>query len=157
VAITPSDEVPFDEDGLGAITGVLGVMVATRSGWMNLLPEVEPEFEQPPRGMLASIFSGRGRAVPMATIATPEEADQELTVGIEHGAGPKALDRLSERQLPLPDGWRKLADHPRRGLVLAAPLTTDLDDLLWWVLAAGHALSPVPLTGSWLARVYKRS
>ena len=51
-------------------------------------------------------------------------------------------------------GWLKVADHPRRGLVVACPHAVDPEHALWWLLTATHVLSVVPLTSTWLARIY---
>lgn len=156
MSVRPDDEITFDEgDGSSRVAAVIAELVAPGSGWLNLLPEVEPELEPPPRGVMAAIFSARGPVVPMATVTAPEAEGRPISVGIEHGGGPKALTTLDENELPLPPGWRKLADHPRRGLVLAVPTSTPAHELLDWVLAAAHILSPIPLTGSWLARTYR--
>lgn len=41
----------------------------------------------------------------------------------------------------LPQGWSKVADHPRRGLVLSAPESTPRDELVMWMLDAAFLLS----------------
>jgi hypothetical protein len=40
--------------------------------------------------------------------------------------------------------------------VVTAPGDADPDDVLWWLLAASHALSTVPLSGAWRASIYRR-
>jgi len=54
---------------------------------------------------------------------------------------------------PLPTGWRWQQDHPRRGLVVRVPTDVAHAVELDWLLRAGTALSIVPLTGEWEARV----
>jgi len=152
MAIAPTDELTFDEDDLSPLVELLTDLAP--GGWVNLIPEVEPGHEPPPRNPVVSVFSARGDLIPLATWSAPEVAGRRTTIGITHGSGPRALPRLSERGLDLPDGWLKVADHPRRGLVVTRPATSDLADGAWWLLAVGHALSVVPLTGSWLARRY---
>jgi hypothetical protein len=154
MAVPPPDELEFDEDALEEVADRFVALLGT-GGWVNLLPEVEPGHEPGPRNPIASIFSARGDAVPMITWSAPEEGGRRCTLGIEHGSGPRALERLAEVELPLPDGWLKVADHPRRGLVVTCLAASDQHEVLWWLLAAGHVLSTVPLTGSWLARVYE--
>ena len=154
MATTPVDELAFSEDDLSPVEAVLVELADEGRGWVNFSPEVEPGHELPPRNLMVSVFSARGDAVPLATWTPPEEPGQRATVGIEHGAGPKALERLTELELGLGAGWFKVADHPRRGLVVTTPPDAAVGDVLWWLLAASHALSPVPLSGDWLARVY---
>lgn len=156
MALTPTEDLAFDEDDLTEVTGVLAELTSAGSGWVNLRPEVEVGQEPPPRSWLALIFSARGDAVPLATWTPPTTPGGRSTLGIEHGSGPQALARLAERELGLGPGWLKVADHPRRGLVVTAPGDASVDDVLWWLLAAAHALSTVPLSGAWQASIYRR-
>ncbi len=155
MALSPTSELFVDEDDLDVLVSTLEELTGAASGWVNLLPEVEPGHEPAPRNPVVAVFSARGDAVPMATWSAPEAPGLRSTVGIEHGSGPQALSRLSAHGLDLPAGWLKVADHPRRGLVVTAPADATHADVLWWLIAATHALSVVPLTGHWLARVYQ--
>ena len=155
MAKTPREELPFQEEELAPVVAALDELAGAASGWINLLPEVDPDVEVPPRSMLARVVSARGDAVPMATWLAPATLGDRATVGIEHGSGPRALPRLAEHDLPLPDGWLKVSDNSRRGLVLTTPGDAAAEDVLWWLLTAAHLLSLPPLTGSWLARIYR--
>ncbi|HEX2578306.1 MAG TPA: hypothetical protein VHK88_18315 [Aquihabitans sp.] len=155
MAVTPAEELEFDEDDLAPAVAVLAEVTAAGGGWVNLSPEVEPGHDPPPRNVVVAVFSARGAAIPLATFSAPEQPGGRATIGIEHGAGPRALERLAEHDLVLGPGWLKVADHPRRGLVVTVPPGAATADVLWWLLAASHALSPVPLTGAWLAKVYR--
>ena len=155
MAVRPAEELIVDEEDLGPLVAVVAELTEAASGWVNLVPEVETGHEPDPRSLVASLFSARGDAVPLATWSAPEAPGRRATLGIEHGSGPKALARLAEAGLPLADGWLKAADHPRRGLVVTAPAGVDPEDAVWWLLTASHALSTVPLTGIWTARVYR--
>ena len=153
----PVRELPFTEDDLAPAVAELATRAEAGRGWVNLLPEAEPDATIPASGGIFAIFTARGPAIPMATW-TPAPAGKPgapMTIGIEHGSGPQALRRLTERQLGLEPGWLKVSDHPKRGLVVRVPGDTPLEDVLWWLLAAGHALSTAPLTGDWLARIYE--
>lgn len=156
MAISPDEDLDFDEDDLVGVGRVLAELTAAGSGWVNLRPQVERGEEPPPRSWLALIFSARGDAVPLATWTPPAEPGGRSTLGIEHGSGPQALARLDEHDLGLRPGWLKAADHPRRGLVVTAPGDAEPDDVLWWLLAASHVLSTVPLSGAWQASIYRR-
>ncbi|HEY4376077.1 MAG TPA: hypothetical protein VGM93_02920 [Acidimicrobiales bacterium] len=151
----PAEERAFTEDDLTPLVAKMDGLAAAGRGWINLLPEVEDDSMVPVSGGLFAIFTARGPAIPMATW-TPAPADKpgRVTFGVEHGSGPQALARLTESQLGLRPGWFKVSDHPKRGLVVTAPATDANDDVLWWLLAAVHALSTTPLTGDWLGRIY---
>jgi hypothetical protein len=155
MALSPSEELPFTEDDPAPVHRVLAELTGTAHGWVNFVPEVEPGHEPPPRGLVIALFSARGDDVPLATWSAPSEPGRRATVGIEHGSGPKALDRLGGYDLGLGPGWLRVSDHPRRGLVATTPPDADIGDVLWWLLACSHALSTVPLTGAWLAKVYR--
>jgi hypothetical protein len=155
MATVPQEEIPFTEDDLDGIHDRMAAMVGSGTGWINFLPEVVDDATVPASGGLFAIFTARGPAVPMATWKpAPPDQPERMTLGIEHGSGPQALNRLRQMQLGLPAGWRKVADHPKRGLVVTAPGDAPVADVLWWLLAASHALSTAPLTGDWLARAY---
>jgi hypothetical protein len=155
VAKTPCQELPFREDDFAPVLDAFNELTAATTGWINLLPEVDPDVEVPPRSLLARVVSARGEVVPLATWLAPTTAGGRANVGIEHGSGPRALPRLAEHGLALPTGWLKVSDNSRRGLVLTTPGDAAADDVLWWLLSAGHLLSGPPLTGSWLAKVYR--
>lgn len=156
MALAPTEELEVDEEDLTPVEAVIRELTASCAGWVNLVPEVEPGHEPPPRAEKAAVIAPRGDAVPMATWTAPERPGGRATVGIQHGSGPKALDRLAEMDLGLAPGWLKAADHSRRGLVVTVPADAAIDDVVWWLLAASHALSTVPLTGRWQVAVYRR-
>ena len=149
------DDLSFDEDDLAPAADIISELARTGTGWVNFSPEVDPEYPPPPRNMVVAIFSNRGEPVPLATWTAPEAPGRPALVGLQHGAGPGALARLAEHHLELRPGWSKLSDHARRGLVLTVPVDEDPTEIVWWLLAASHALSPVPLTGAWLASVHR--
>ena len=155
MATVPAAEVEFDEGDLTPILDLMAELTAATAGWINFSPAVEAGYDTPPRTLFAQIFSANGEKVPLSTWSAPTRPGGRATVGIEHGSGPKALARLAEHDLALPPGWLKLNDHPRRGLVVVTGGGSSDADVLWWLLAASHTLSVVPLTENWLASVYR--
>ena len=155
MAVTPDDEFEVTVDDLDDLAAQVAAMAAEASGWVNLVPQVEPGHEPPPRRIVAAIFSARGDAIPHATWSAPDRPGRPATLGIEHGTGPRALDRLDEVGLGLRPGWLKAADHARRGLVVTAPPDEQPIEALRWLLQAATALTVPPLTGAWLARLYR--
>ena len=155
MAVHPTEEITFDEDDLVPIVSVLAQLASAATGWVNFVPEVEEGHDPPPRNPVVAILSANGDAVPLATWSPPERPQGRATLGITHGSGPKALARLDSYGVPLETGWSKVADHPRRGLVVTSPPDEDLEHQLWWLLTASHILSTVPLTENWLAKVYR--
>jgi hypothetical protein len=147
----------FDESHPAPVAERMVALAAAGDGWINLSPGLDVDLPPPPRSALAVIFGARGPMVPLATWA-PAKGRNPATVGIQHGQGPRTIARLAEDGIALPEGWRRLQDHPKSGLVLA---TTPADDaaglgaVLAWLLRATGALCPVPRTGEWRAYCYE--
>jgi hypothetical protein len=146
----------FDENERSPVVDRMRVMAETGTGWINLSPGLDVDEPPPPQSALGTLIGGRGPTVPLATWM-PARGGDPATVGIEHGQGPRALDRLTDDGVPLPEGWHKLQDHPRRGLVVvptAGTAAPQLDAVLHWLLRAAAALCPVRRTGEWRAYCY---
>ena len=128
-------------------------------GWINIGPGLRDDQidSLPTPSPLGRWFSGRGPAVPMATWTPPRgvPAESPPTVGVEHGAGPKALDRLSDAGAPLPAGWRKVQDHAKNGIVVQPAAGASHDEVLGWLLSACWALCPIEIEDNWLAEVHR--
>ncbi|MGH9017395.1 MAG: hypothetical protein ACRDY1_06580 [Acidimicrobiales bacterium] len=129
---------------------------ARHEGWINLIPLVREEDEPDPPVAIGSLFSASGPLIPVCTWAAGKDGRRGVerdSLGVEHATGTKLVARLAGLGLALPEGWRWEQDHPKRGLVVRPPLETAHEAQLDWVLEAGTALSRVPLTGQWEARV----
>ncbi|HEY6532764.1 MAG TPA: hypothetical protein VIY72_10685, partial [Acidimicrobiales bacterium] len=91
-----------------------------RDGWVNLqavVDEAETPDAPPARAGLFAMVSGRGPAIPVASWVPGERnrrGQESDSVGIQHGAGPKARFRLREAGVTAPEGSTVLSDHPRR-------------------------------------------
>lgn len=129
------------------------------SGWINFGPALTPEefASVPHRSGLGKWFSGRGPAVPMATWTPPDAAggNGPAMVGVQHGTGPNALDRLRAAGLDLPPGWTRKQDHAKHGIVAELPDHPDGRAMVGWLIDAMRELSPLIPTGEeWLAEVH---
>lgn len=149
--------VEFNEQRRAPVVRRMLAMSAARAGWVNLSPGLDVDVPPAPRSALAALMGSRGPVVPLATWMPARRRDPS-TVGIHHGEGPRTLALLAERGVMLPEGWRRLQDHPKRGLVVVpTPATSEeeLDAVLDWLLRATGALCPVPRTGEWRAYCYE--
>jgi hypothetical protein len=155
MALEPAVEVLFHlDDPEPAHRTVLDTVAATDTeGWTNLAPVPEPGEEPPARNLFVAIFSARGPTLPLATVSRSGHDDGRLSIGLQHPGGPKALDRLAREGLPLPAGWLKVADHPRRGLVVTVP-AAEASAAVDWLLQAARLLTLGPLPTQWSARRY---
>ena len=121
------------------------------SGWINIAPSPPGDHDQidgPPKPtLLDKWFSGRGPTVPMATWTPPSTGRRPgpSTVGVEHGAGPNALVRLDDAGVPLPEGWRKLQDHAKHGIVAEPSPGAGYEEVLNWLLNACRHLCDINL------------
>jgi len=152
--VTDPVEVEFH---LGAPEEVVAHMerLADGSGWITLLPGVLSEHVPPPKSSFLNLFSsGSSFAVPEASWLPPAKPGRPVQIGVRHDHGVKAIDHLVERGHPLPTGWRKAMDHPKRGLVVEVPATAAHDEVIDWLLSATILLTRVPLLEDWLARVH---
>ncbi len=128
-------------------------------GWINVGPSLRDDqmdqISEPT--LLGRWFSGRGPAVPMGTWTPPRAATSRAAapiVGIEHGAGPKALEQLREAGAPLPQGWRKVQDHAKNGIVVEPAPAAPHSEVLGWIIAACWALCPFNTDDNWIAEVH---
>ena len=128
-------------------------------GWINIGPGLRDDQidRLPPPTVLGRWFSGRGPAVPMATWTPPRGVPGSMppTLGVEHGAGPKALDLLRDAGAPLPAGWRKVQDHAKHGIVAHPSSQASHHDVLLWLLSVCRALCPIDIEDNWLAEIHR--
>lgn len=133
--------------------------LADGGGWLTFDPAIDERFPPPEPSVLGRLVSGRGPAVPRATWVPADmqrRRPEPVSVGILHGTGAKAIQRLSDKELPVPDRWRVVNDHSKRGLVLWVPIDIDHVQIVRWTCAASRALTRVPLAGGWRAAVHRR-
>ncbi|MET0727177.1 MAG: hypothetical protein ABWZ76_02635 [Acidimicrobiales bacterium] len=115
--------------------------------FVNLRPGVDAG-QVPPSSPLANLLGNRGPTVPLATW-TPGE------IGLQHTAGQRVARFLAEHDLPVPDDWYLVTDHPKRGLVLRTYQTPPAETLRWLVRAA-TVTCPLDVVGPWHATVRTR-
>jgi hypothetical protein len=157
MARTP-ELVEFRPDDASAVADIVSAMVeltAALKGWINLYPGIHPDDEPPAPSILGSLFSGGGPPVPVCTWVAPQATQKppHAELGILHKSGPKAVRKLAADGITVPAHWKVLADHPRRGLVIAVHPDSPHREVLDWLMRAGAALTRIPLTGSGQAAI----
>ena len=144
------------------LLGVMHGLAEARDGWVNLqavIDEDETPDAPPTRAGLFALVSGRGPSVPVSSWVPGEvsrKGQQPDSLGIQHGAGPKARFRLRDAGVFAPDGATILSDHPKRGLVLSLPAGTAPEAVLEFLFAASDVLTPLPLPDTWVGIVHRR-
>jgi len=147
----PPEQIDFALNDRDAVLARMARLTEAKKGWINLSPALDEDEEPPPRSSTFGLFSGRGPDVPLCTWVPGPPVE----VGIQHGAGRKAVQVLRELGAPVPDGWRVTQDHSRRGVVAVVPDGTSNETVLDWLLRAGTALaSHLKLAGWWRAAFY---
>lgn len=148
----------FRIEELDPVLGEMDRLGTAHGGWINFHPAVPEEDEPPPPRGLGALFSSATYEVPVCTWVAGKlnrHGVEPDSLGVQHAAGPKSVRRLVALGIPLPDGWRAVQDHPRRGLVVRpVPGATHAEELSW-LLEVGTALSVVRLTGTWTAEVHE--
>jgi hypothetical protein len=149
--------IEFTPPDIGGIGDELAALREAGDGWVNLMPGVVDDTHiSQPAGLFA-FFGTRQPPVTMATVM-PARLDKRsvegMSVGLMHPTGAKAVARLAEAEVVVPDGWVLRQDHPRRGLVLRAAPDTAPADIVTWCVRAGTVLCMVDMTGQWQAVVY---
>jgi len=148
---SPPEQIDFSLNDRSTVLARMQRLRQTKKGWINLSPAIDEDQELPYRSSNFGLFSGRGPDVPLCTWVPGPPVE----VGIQHGAGPKAANKLRELGEPVPDGWRVTQDHSRRGIVVVVPDGTPDETALDWLFKAGSALaSHLKLAGWWRAAVY---
>jgi hypothetical protein len=143
---------------MAGVAAALANLRAAGSGWLNLMPGIDEEVVdvEPPTGLFA-FFGNRTPPVTMATVM-PAKRDRRqtegMTVGLMHPTGTKAVARLAEVGVAIPEGWVVRQDHVRRGLVVRTPVQAREADVVDWCVRAGTALCRAEMTGRWRAVVY---
>lgn len=160
-----TEVVEFFRSAPDGLVGVLQDLASGHDGWVNLQAAVREDEDpagpdaRPVRAGVFSLVSGRGPAVPVCTWvpgAPTRHGHEPDSLGIQHGAGPHATEQLVEAGVTFPSGWRRLSDHPKRGLVFELPAGTDPAAVLQWLFAASDVLAQGPLPDLWVAAIHRR-
>lgn len=154
------EQIEFTVTDPAAVVEAIGELVDARGGWVNLYPEVdEDEAAAVTPSAVASLFRAPGPPIPQATLIAPTEGRRgrkPAQLGMTHGVGTVVVGRLAAEGLALPDGWKVVQDHVRRGLVVRLDDPPDVAASLTWAIRAGTLLCPIATTGGWLAEVHRR-
>ena len=93
--------------------------------WFNIEPDVD-ERSIHTGSIFWKAFSSRGPRIPQFTwtSATDRKGNyQPSEIGLTHPTGIAVLERIKGFQINIPDEWRLIQDHPKRGIVFQLPAT----------------------------------
>ncbi len=143
----------------GGLVEVLDEVAGAPGAWVNVEPDVDDSLRTEVSGLFAW-FSARGAQVPVGTFVAGTSRDVP-SIGVDHGSGRGASDRLREAGLSAPDGWLLRQDHPKRGLVWEAQHQeprlidqTGLGPLAQFLMEATVLFCPLPTDGRFRISVH---
>jgi len=151
------ETVEFRVEDPAAVVRAMDAIADAHDGWVNLHPVLRPEDEPPPRQGITTLLAGPVHDVPVCTWVAgtvSRRGLQDDRVGLQHARGERVRLRLAAGGVAIPDDWRLVQDHPRRGLVLALAPDTPHGVVVAWLLEAAAVLSALRLSGDWRAEIH---
>lgn len=147
------------DDPADVIAWLEAVLHDGMGDWINLEPVIDDKDlgELTVRRGVMGWFSGRGSDLPFATVVGADERRRSTTasLGLQHGAGPKAARILADVGIDAPAGWHLRQDHPKRGLVYQQDGSVDAAITLDFVVASARALGPTTIDDAWSAVLHR--
>ena len=124
--------------------------------WLNIEPDVQDSLRADVSGLF-SWFSARGAQVPVGTLVAAS-ARSPASIGIDHGSGRGAGDRLVAAGIAGPSGWVLRQDHPKRGLVWESPTgpgnSRDAAAVASLFMEATELFCQLPVPGRWRVGIH---
>lgn len=155
---TRVETIEFLPESVSVIASVMDGLAADNSGWVTIDPAILQEHQPPTQSVFGRMIGNRGPYVPRSTWV-PADVDRRrpepMSVGVLHARGPRVAAQLEESGVAVPDRWRVVADHPKRGLVAYVPVEVAHVEIVEWIMAAATALTRIPLTGEWRASIHR--
>ena len=118
--------------------------------WFNIEPDVD-ERSIHTGSIFWKAFSSRGPRIPQFTwtSATDRKGNyQPSEIGLTHPTGIAVLERIKSFQINIPDEWRLIQDHPKRGIVFQLPATYDSEEVVMFATSVIPVVSPFEFEGS---------
>ena len=118
--------------------------------WFNIEPDVD-ERSIHTGSIFWKAFSSRGPRIPQFTwtSATDRKGNyQPSEIGLTHPTGIAVLERIKSFQINIPDEWRLIQDHPKRGIVFQLPATYHSEEVVMFATSGIPVVSPFEFEGS---------
>ena len=118
--------------------------------WFNIEPDVD-ERSIHTVSIFWKAFSSRGPRIPQFTwtSATDRKGNyQPSEIGLTHPTGIAVLERIKGFQINVPDEWRLIQDHPKRGIVFQLPATYVSEEVVMFATSVIPVVSPFEFAGS---------
>ncbi|MBT4186914.1 MAG: hypothetical protein HOE14_06845 [Gemmatimonadales bacterium] len=132
------------------LTASIRTALSSSGAWVNIEPVVDDSARIEVPGIFAW-FSARGPQVPVGTFHSAGP-DMPASVGLDHGTGRDAGDRLTAGGVEAPGDWVLKQDHPKTGLVWELhPQRVDAEAVVTLLLEGTSLLCPLAVEGWWTA------
>ena len=132
------------------LVAAIGSAMSGANAWVNVEPVVDDSQRIEVPGIFAW-FSARGPQVPVGTFVY-SGPDVAASVGLDHGTGRGAGDRLTAGGVEAPAAWVLRQDHSKTGLVWELhPEGVDAEAVVRLLLEGTSLLCPIPVEGRWTA------
>ena len=142
----------FSPTTVGPVVELMNRYIYTSDSifWFNIEPDVD-ERSIHTGSILWKAFSSRGPRIPQFTwtSATDRKGNyQPSEIGLTHPTGIAVLERIKGFQINIPDEWRLIQDHPKRGIVFQLPATYDSEEVVMFATSVIPVVSPFEFAGS---------
>ncbi len=149
-----SSIIPVSAEDRDELVDAIARVAAAGDGWINVEPSVDDDDRTEVPGIFAW-FSARGPQVPVGTFVAGTDRDP-ASVGLAHGSGRGAADRLVDAGVTAPGDWVARQDHAKHGLVWEIhPQRVDAPAVATLLTEGTVVLSTLPTTGGWVATVHE--
>ncbi len=144
--------VDFETGDAHVVVKRLALMLEGRNGdeWLTLSPWIAPH-ERPVTSVLRRLMSARGPKIPEVSVV-PAHGSDPTQVGVMHGCGTGAMQRVASAGVQLGEGWVPTQDHTRRGMLFRLPDSASASAIVTFACRVGAELSMVPIDDRWVAR-----
>ena len=121
--------------------------------WLNIVPDAD-ENEIHTGSVFWRLFSSRGPVIPQLTWVPTHPTKngvEPAQVGLAHATGKSALERLSDRGVGVPNGFRPIQDHQKRGVIFVLDTNVPERKIIEFGTGALRELSPFAFEDAYLA------
>lgn len=126
-------------------------LLAAGSGWVNLVPEVI----EPDDVARVSLLGRHGPTAMGTVMAAHGWRRKRIRLGVMHPQGRITPKELTKLGLAIPEGWRLISSHARKGMVLEPLAQAGVREVLGWTKELCLALCVMETTGKVRAEIYE--
>jgi len=154
MALHPEIVIIDDPAHVESVLDAMNGFAERGQGWVNVQPEISPDAVRPTRSGLTQYFRRNSPDAALGTWMAPPAGGAEANLGLQHALGERIGPHLDGWNLALREGWRRVQDSPRRGLLVSVPASESLEVVLGWLLDVTSLATRPETTGHWTVSLY---